>query len=331
MVDLPGHAAPLLAPLELKTGRPHVSHHAQVLLYFLLLASRYGAPVLDGVLWYTGQQLPQLLKHKAVEVRMALSAPCCHSTCIKPTAATAGGSWLRCHAALQCRSTHLMVAQIAALMQQRNRLAAAMVRGGALPPVIRDEHRCRRCFQRQHCALLHRVRAVHVFPCWSCALCLLLPVVVCAMAIGKQDLDERGRKGEKGHTRNATSQAVEGGTEATAGMGPAFAEHTQHLDAPAAAWLAHWHRLVELEEAGLLAKKAELWTVAGTTRTDKCNVCICIHVAWRTIPCIVRGLQCLLHGARCRLMFQSQPTWQHHDASQALTGRRLGCALRGCA
>lgn len=58
-------------------------------------------------------------------------------------------------------------------------------------------------------------------------------------------------------------QALEGGNEATAGMGRDFAEHTQHLDAAAAAWLAHWHRLVELEEAGLLAKKAELWTVAG--------------------------------------------------------------------
>ena len=72
MVDLPGHDSPLLAPLELKTGRPHVSHHAQVLLYFLLLASRHGGPVLDGVLWYTGQQKPQLLKHKAVEVRCLL-------------------------------------------------------------------------------------------------------------------------------------------------------------------------------------------------------------------------------------------------------------------
>lgn len=70
-------------------------------------------------------------------------------------------------------------------------------------------------------------------------------------------------------------QAVEGGTEATAGMGPAFAEHTQHLDAAAAAWLAHWYRLVDMEEAGLLAKKAELWTVAGTPY-------VCVYVCvWR--------------------------------------------------
>lgn len=46
-------------------------------------------------------------------------------------------------------------------------------------------------------------------------------------------------------------------------MGPAFAEHTQHMDASVAAWLAHWYRLVELEESGLLDKKAELWTVKG--------------------------------------------------------------------
>lgn len=130
LVDLPGRPNPVLAPLELKTGRSHVSHHAQVLLYLLLLASRYDRAVLDGVLWYTGQQQPQLLKHKAVEVR----------------------TWTE-----MSRSTTQQLLQIAALMQQRNRLAAAMVHGRALPRVLRDEYRCRRCFQRQHCALLHRV------------------------------------------------------------------------------------------------------------------------------------------------------------------------------
>jgi CRISPR/Cas system-associated exonuclease Cas4 (RecB family) len=44
-----------VAPVEIKTGRAHDSHRAQVLLYLLLMEERYGTALDWGMLWYTGQ------------------------------------------------------------------------------------------------------------------------------------------------------------------------------------------------------------------------------------------------------------------------------------
>ncbi len=68
-------------------------------------------------------------------------------------------------------------------------------------------------------------------------------------------------------TRHARScpnvQAVEGGNSNSAGMGDAFEQHT-HLMKPAhAEFLAHWLRLVDLEEGDLSAKRAEIWALPG--------------------------------------------------------------------
>jgi CRISPR/Cas system-associated exonuclease Cas4 (RecB family) len=57
-----GGAAPLppgrevtVGPVEIKTGKMHDSHKAQVLLYLLLMEERYGKPLDWGMLWYTTQ------------------------------------------------------------------------------------------------------------------------------------------------------------------------------------------------------------------------------------------------------------------------------------
>lgn len=45
-----------------------------------------------------------------------------------------------------------------ALLQQRNLLAAHMAPGAALPPLLRNERKCARCFQVAACTLVHKVR-----------------------------------------------------------------------------------------------------------------------------------------------------------------------------
>eukprot|EP00210_Caulerpa_lentillifera_P001306 g1257.t1 len=42
----------LIVPLELKTGKEWFSHEAQVMLYFLLMQTRYNREIEDGLLWY---------------------------------------------------------------------------------------------------------------------------------------------------------------------------------------------------------------------------------------------------------------------------------------
>ena len=68
------------------------------------------------------------------------------------------------------------------------------------------------------------------------------------------------------HQRKSTDlQALEAGTSDSAGMGDAFAECTQHMSQAYAQFLAHWLRLVDLEEGDLTAKRSEIWTLPGET------------------------------------------------------------------
>ncbi len=46
-------------------------------------------------------------------------------------------------------------------------------------------------------------------------------------------------------------------------MGDAFDATAGHLTGQQAAWMAHWLRLVELEEAGLPDKRSEIWALPG--------------------------------------------------------------------
>ena len=46
-------------------------------------------------------------------------------------------------------------------------------------------------------------------------------------------------------------------------MGAAFAREAGHLSAAAAAFLAHWHRLLDLEEAALPERRSEIWRLHG--------------------------------------------------------------------
>ena len=58
-------------------------------------------------------------------------------------------------------------------------------------------------------------------------------------------------------------------------MGDAFARETGHLSAQHGAFLAHWHRLLDLEEAGLLQKRSEIWSLHGVhhSQTDIRGFC----------------------------------------------------------
>ncbi len=46
-------------------------------------------------------------------------------------------------------------------------------------------------------------------------------------------------------------------------MGPAFDREAGHLSAHHAAFVAHWLRLLALEEAGLAERRSEIWRLHG--------------------------------------------------------------------
>lgn len=62
-----------IAPLEIKTGRPHDSHRAQVLLYLLLLEARYGGVKDWGLLWNTQHREPTLVPRRRPELAALLA------------------------------------------------------------------------------------------------------------------------------------------------------------------------------------------------------------------------------------------------------------------
>ena len=66
---------------------------------------------------------------------------------------------------------------------------------------------------------------------------------------------------------------MEAGTAATAGMGAAFEQHTGHMPPSHAAFLRHWLQLVDMEEGGLTARRAEIWALSGalTAATPRCS------------------------------------------------------------
>ena len=62
-------------------------------------------------------------------------------------------------------------------------------------------------------------------------------------------------------------QALENGNEASSGLGPAYHELTGHLSEASTQFFQHWLSLVELEEAPLQGKRAEIWKMTGKTPT----------------------------------------------------------------
>jgi hypothetical protein len=64
-----------------------------------------------------------------------------------------------------------------------------------------------------------------------------------------------------------TRQALEGGTEQSAGMGPAFALQAGHLGPTDTAFFAHWHRLLDLEEGSSSSRRADMWRLPGDSKS----------------------------------------------------------------
>ena len=63
--------------------------------------------------------------------------------------------WYLSHSSPQ--QVKLVPQELQSLMQARNWLAASIVPGQPLPPVIKDERACDKCFQKTVCALSHKV------------------------------------------------------------------------------------------------------------------------------------------------------------------------------
>lgn len=49
-------------------------------------------------------------------------------------------------------------------------------------------------------------------------------------------------------------------------MGAAFLGHTQHLSPSHCAFMAHWLRLLDLEDAASRRRRAEVWALPGQER-----------------------------------------------------------------
>ena len=144
---------------------------------------------------------------------------------------------------------HRVPEEVSALLMQRNQLAAAMSRGAQLPPLQRDPRVCGGCFQLATCALAHKVGE------GCCASACVLTAVSTTRSPAPSP---------QGPVRaHAPWQAVEAGTAATAGMGDAFEQHTGHMAPSHAAFLRDWLQLIDLEEAGLTARRAEIWALSG--------------------------------------------------------------------
>jgi hypothetical protein len=58
-------------------------------------------------------------------------------------------------------------------------------------------------------------------------------------------------------------QACEQGNEESSGLGESFNELTGHMTEASGQFFQHWLRLVELEEAPVMGKRAEIWATSG--------------------------------------------------------------------
>ncbi len=58
-------------------------------------------------------------------------------------------------------------------------------------------------------------------------------------------------------------QACEQGNEESSGLGESFNELTGHMTEASDQFFQHWLRLVELEEAPVMGKRAEIWATSG--------------------------------------------------------------------
>eukprot|EP00884_Botryococcus_braunii_P022766 jgi/Botrbrau1/9173/Bobra.0236s0005.1 len=112
VVQAPGEVPVELAPLEFKTGRPHHSHRAQVLLYLLLMEERYGKEIEKGLLWYLGQMGPEVVTRAAPEVAALLMqrnrlVAALRDRSSLPALLRDPGSCSRCFHQATCALTHL--------------------------------------------------------------------------------------------------------------------------------------------------------------------------------------------------------------------------------
>ncbi len=58
-------------------------------------------------------------------------------------------------------------------------------------------------------------------------------------------------------------QACEQGNEESSGLGESYNELTGHMTEASGQFFQHWLSLVELEEAPVMGKRAEIWATSG--------------------------------------------------------------------
>jgi DNA replication ATP-dependent helicase Dna2 len=209
-----------VVPVELKTGKwkDIVEHGAQVLLYTLMIGERYKqsqGPSPFGVLHYTNDEQSEEGKTTVIERNNIEIAYLMHQR-------------NRLAAALQPREEdesslpknnefQNLAGNVGENAKDRNKLAS-----GTLPNMSPNSW-CERCFQRDSCFTLHK--------------------------------------------------ALESGNEHTSGL-QFFAESTVHISQSHSNWLKKWMHLVDLEESASHGKRATPWMDIEIVRARKGGIAI---------------------------------------------------------
>ena len=104
-------------------------------------------------------------------------------------------------------------------------------------------------------------------------------------------------------------------------MGEAYEQHTGHMAPSHAAFLRHWLQLIDMEEAGMTSRRAEIWALSGALTAATVRCCA---------PGITRTVMCWECAGFDR---QGPSVQQRADAaracSQALSAKRWAAASLG--
>ena len=231
-------------PLELKTGKGHQSHHAQVSMYSLLMADRYGA--------ISDLPRPVLLRRRPLGRSHTLPSPGAAVAADRADVMAGLLAYVR-KDNVDMFGVPAKWGELVALLSKRNMVAKGLhefmqhrvtavghaaadaaataqvaSHGGsqalALPAMLRDRRSCSSCFSYRACTLYHA--------------------------------------------------AVEGGDGTTSGLGDMFTASVSHLSPAHAAYFLKWDRLLAAEDGDGLGHDAPLW---GTTPQQRAASGRCAH------------------------------------------------------
>lgn len=124
-----GHEERCTVPLELKTGNKQVQHEAQVVLYGLLMGDRYSTYIDNSLDGYNSKS------NSDAEIKAGL---------------------LYSMKEREMNTINITRDTVVGLLRKRNELVSYIV-SNKLPPMLRSENTCKRCFSVDKCTIYGKV------------------------------------------------------------------------------------------------------------------------------------------------------------------------------